>query len=274
MKPDIVFFGEELPASYDAAVIPDLASADLFVAIGTSMRVRPAGAMLEGLRPGVPALLINAEPLRTASKGAFDLTLVGQCDVICAALAARVKGLAADIDGHRTAALVPPAAASSSSTSSAASWADRTLRLSGAAGALQPTAWSLLHPSGLPSSAPASDTIETTAPAALAAAASASAAVPAGTDAADVGSRLPAAPGAPRRRSGRQRSAAPPKSAAVALAEASIRLSAALATARAEVAAKAAVINRASDAATATAELDASQDAAMGCVVKIQLPPA
>ncbi|KAA0159175.1 hypothetical protein FNF28_05969 [Cafeteria roenbergensis] len=98
MKPGIVFFGEELPAAYDSTVVQDLAAADLFVAMGTSMRVRPAGGMLECLRPGVPAILVNAEDLRTVSKGAFDLTLRGQSDVVCAALAGRIAGMGEAVD--------------------------------------------------------------------------------------------------------------------------------------------------------------------------------
>ena len=99
LRPDIVFFGESLPRRYDESIIPDLAAADLFVAIGTSMRVRPAGAMLEGLRRDTPAILINAEPLRTVSKGVFDLTLMGQSDVVCAALASRLgQGFSSAVD--------------------------------------------------------------------------------------------------------------------------------------------------------------------------------
>jgi NAD-dependent SIR2 family protein deacetylase len=92
MKPEITFFGETLPIEYDHTVLPDLTQADLFIAIGTSMRVRPAGGMLEGLRRDVPCLLINAEPVKTVTGGMFDLSLIGQCDVICAALAQKLPG--------------------------------------------------------------------------------------------------------------------------------------------------------------------------------------
>jgi NAD-dependent deacetylase len=57
LRPDIVWFGEAVPAIEEAAVIT--ASADIFVVIGTSMVVYPAAGLIDYVPIGVPVFLID-----------------------------------------------------------------------------------------------------------------------------------------------------------------------------------------------------------------------
>ena len=41
MKPDIVFFGEDLPSAFGQKLLEDIDSADLLIVMGSSLRVRP-----------------------------------------------------------------------------------------------------------------------------------------------------------------------------------------------------------------------------------------
>lgn len=54
------------------------------------MQVRPAGAMLECLRPSTPTILINREPVRTVTGSRCDIELLGEADVVCSLLADRM----------------------------------------------------------------------------------------------------------------------------------------------------------------------------------------
>ena len=61
MRPHVVWFGE-IPLHLDE-IFPALATADLFVAIGTSGSVYPAaGFVSEARRAGVPTCELNLEP--------------------------------------------------------------------------------------------------------------------------------------------------------------------------------------------------------------------
>lgn len=63
-RPDIVWFGEEVPMMLPAAQLT--ASADIFVIIGTSLQVYPAAGLVEQVAPGVPIYLIDKKlPLIT-----------------------------------------------------------------------------------------------------------------------------------------------------------------------------------------------------------------
>jgi NAD-dependent deacetylase len=57
LRPDIVWFGEAVPAIEEAASIA--ATADIFVLIGTSLVVYPAAGLLDYVPNGVPVFLID-----------------------------------------------------------------------------------------------------------------------------------------------------------------------------------------------------------------------
>ena len=54
LRPHIVWFGEAVPAFYDA--IPMVEAADILLVVGTSMQVYPAAGLVNYVRPGVPVL--------------------------------------------------------------------------------------------------------------------------------------------------------------------------------------------------------------------------
>jgi NAD-dependent SIR2 family protein deacetylase len=113
MKPDIVFFGEDLPDEFHSNLELDKPECDLLLVIGSSLRVRPV-SLIPGktlpfcsilatefkcycsisnfvptsdftgmLPPGVPQILINRESL---SHCRFDVELLGNCDEIMSQL--------------------------------------------------------------------------------------------------------------------------------------------------------------------------------------------
>lgn len=57
LRPDIVWFGEAVPAIEDAATIAS--TADIFVVIGTSMVVYPAAGLIDYVPKNVPVYLID-----------------------------------------------------------------------------------------------------------------------------------------------------------------------------------------------------------------------
>nr|XP_034979013.1 NAD-dependent protein deacetylase sirtuin-3, mitochondrial isoform X1 [Zootoca vivipara]XP_034979034.1 NAD-dependent protein deacetylase sirtuin-3, mitochondrial isoform X1 [Zootoca vivipara] len=60
IKPDIVFFGEELPHRFFLHVT-DFPVADLLLVIGTSLEVEPFASLAYAIRSSVPRVLINRE---------------------------------------------------------------------------------------------------------------------------------------------------------------------------------------------------------------------
>ena len=63
MRPHIVFFQEPVPMIEEAARI--VATADIFVVIGTSLVVYPAAGLLQCVRPGIPIYYIDPRPAST-----------------------------------------------------------------------------------------------------------------------------------------------------------------------------------------------------------------
>jgi len=61
VKPDIVFFGENLPGRFFQLVPPDFDQCDLLLVLGTSLQVHPFAGLINEVRPDVPRLLINRE---------------------------------------------------------------------------------------------------------------------------------------------------------------------------------------------------------------------
>ncbi|TKS70335.1 NAD-dependent protein deacetylase sirtuin-3, mitochondrial [Collichthys lucidus] len=60
VKPDIVFFGEELPRHFFKYLI-DFPAADLLIVMGTSLEVEPFASLAGAVRGSVPRLLINRD---------------------------------------------------------------------------------------------------------------------------------------------------------------------------------------------------------------------
>jgi len=108
VKPDIVFFGEGLPASFHQA-IPKLMDADLLIVIGTSLTVHPFASLALLAPEGCPRVLINQEKVGDFGSREDDIILLGRCDDIIRDLA---KELGWDEDLEKewaaTASLVQP----------------------------------------------------------------------------------------------------------------------------------------------------------------------
>jgi NAD-dependent histone deacetylase SIR2 len=86
VKPDIVFFGEDLPPQYYERQ-RDLKTADAVIVIGTSLKVKPFATMLNDVDPSVPKILINNELVGReycSFLGGGDLFVRGHCDFVCA----------------------------------------------------------------------------------------------------------------------------------------------------------------------------------------------
>ncbi|KAG8525601.1 uncharacterized protein KY384_009245 [Bacidia gigantensis] len=87
MKPDITFFGEDLPDAFHERLLNhDRKKVDLVLVIGTSLKVAPVSEVV-GVIPGdVPQVYINRDPCGHA---AFDVDLLGNCDTIVTELCRR-----------------------------------------------------------------------------------------------------------------------------------------------------------------------------------------
>lgn len=66
-RPFIVFFGEAVPMIEPA--MEEVAQADVFVIIGTSLNVYPAAGLVRYVRPGVPIYLIDPDNAPAGSAG-------------------------------------------------------------------------------------------------------------------------------------------------------------------------------------------------------------
>lgn len=61
VKPDVVFFGENLPSEFRPRSREDLPIADLLIIIGTSLKVYPFAGLTSMVREDVPRILINKD---------------------------------------------------------------------------------------------------------------------------------------------------------------------------------------------------------------------
>jgi len=99
LKPDIVFFGEDLPDEFHSNLEKDKPDCDLLLVIGSSLRVRPVSLIPGMLPPEVPQILINRESL---SHCRFDIELLGNCDEIishlCRSLGPDFADLASNVE--------------------------------------------------------------------------------------------------------------------------------------------------------------------------------
>ncbi|XP_061621004.1 NAD-dependent protein deacetylase sirtuin-3, mitochondrial isoform X4 [Phyllopteryx taeniolatus] len=76
VKPDIIFFGEELPPHF-FKYLTDFPLADLLIIMGTSLEVEPFASLAGAVRSSVPRLLINRDLV-----GPFALRNNRPCDVV------------------------------------------------------------------------------------------------------------------------------------------------------------------------------------------------
>lgn len=87
MKPNIVFFGEQLGADFHNSLDYDKNLVDLLIVIGSSLKVRPVALIPKSIPPNVPQILINKEPLEHMT---FDIELLGNSDDIIQELCLRL----------------------------------------------------------------------------------------------------------------------------------------------------------------------------------------
>ncbi|CAL2041292.1 unnamed protein product [Caenorhabditis brenneri] len=79
IKPDIVFFGEDLGKDFHRKMTEDKNKVDLIVVIGSSLKVRPVALIPHAVGRDVPQILINRESLPHYKA---DIELLGNCDDI------------------------------------------------------------------------------------------------------------------------------------------------------------------------------------------------
>jgi NAD+-dependent protein deacetylase SIR2 len=79
VKPDIVFFGESLPASFSGNAIK-VAEADLVIIMGTSLSVHPFASLPGIVREGVPRVLVNLERVGGIGGRPDDVCIIEDCD--------------------------------------------------------------------------------------------------------------------------------------------------------------------------------------------------
>ncbi|XP_028671909.2 NAD-dependent protein deacetylase sirtuin-3 [Erpetoichthys calabaricus] len=73
VKPDVVFFGEELPERFFLHS-KDFAKADLLIVMGTSLQIEPFGSIINTVRPTVPRLLLNKDHVGPFKREALKTT--------------------------------------------------------------------------------------------------------------------------------------------------------------------------------------------------------
>ncbi|KAK5652755.1 hypothetical protein OQA88_9608 [Cercophora sp. LCS_1] len=87
MKPDITFFGEQLPDEFSKRLTEhDRDLVDLVIVIGTSLKVAPVSEVVPFLPPNIPQIYISRTPVTHVN---FDIDLLGDCDVVVAELCRR-----------------------------------------------------------------------------------------------------------------------------------------------------------------------------------------
>ncbi|XP_066445636.1 NAD-dependent protein deacetylase sirtuin-3, mitochondrial-like [Eleutherodactylus coqui] len=84
VKPDIVFFGEDLPKQF-SSFSTDFPKADLLIVMGTSLKIEPFANIVNAVRPNVPRLLINRDlvgPFKNEPLKSTDVAELGElCEV-------------------------------------------------------------------------------------------------------------------------------------------------------------------------------------------------
>lgn len=81
IKPDIVFFGEDLPRRFQL-YLQDLPMCDCCIVMGTSLAVYPFADIVDSTTRSTPRLLINRQLVGTfLSPRPFDLTMIGDLEL-------------------------------------------------------------------------------------------------------------------------------------------------------------------------------------------------
>ena len=81
LKPDIVFFGEQLPDKFSSLIVKDVKEADLLIVMGSSLRVQPVALvprLMGDVAPQTPQLLLNRELV--AQPHQFDHAFLSNID--------------------------------------------------------------------------------------------------------------------------------------------------------------------------------------------------
>lgn len=79
VKPDIVFFGEQLPSAFfDNRHVPE--EGDLILILGTSLTVHPFASLPDMAFERTPRVLFNKERVGTLGHRADDVICLGDCD--------------------------------------------------------------------------------------------------------------------------------------------------------------------------------------------------
>ena len=113
VKPDIVFFGENLPERFFKCMESDFKKCDLLIIMGTSLAVQPFASLVDQVGDSCPRVLINMEKVGGASDlarivgggglmfdqpGNFrDVAMLGACDESCRTMAEKL-GWAWDLE--------------------------------------------------------------------------------------------------------------------------------------------------------------------------------
>ena len=61
IKPDIVFFGEELPGRFKELRDADFKECDLLIVMGTSLKVQPFSSLVHAVEETTPRLLVSIQ---------------------------------------------------------------------------------------------------------------------------------------------------------------------------------------------------------------------
>lgn len=100
-KPNITFFNESLSTEYDQRLQEDSRKVDLFLIIGTSLKVRPVKTMLVDLPSNAPQIWINKERFNGSWSDMpgvqVDIELLGECDMVVQELCSRA-GWVSDLE--------------------------------------------------------------------------------------------------------------------------------------------------------------------------------
>jgi NAD-dependent deacetylase sirtuin 2 len=88
VKPDIVFFGEQMPEVFIGSYKSDMNECDCLIVMGTSLAVHPFGSLIDYVSPECPRLLINRDLVSdwlrleadSDEKNTRDVAFQGNCD--------------------------------------------------------------------------------------------------------------------------------------------------------------------------------------------------
>ena len=122
VKPDIVFFGEQLPARFFEAWQDDCDAVEVAVVAGTSLTVHPFAALPSQVGAGALRVLVNKEAVGDfrARRRSTDVVVEGECDAAAEALCEMMGWeLAAEAASEETRAAVSEASDASEETQAA-----------------------------------------------------------------------------------------------------------------------------------------------------------